>query len=98
MRAQKCIPLVGVKTTLTCTALQTTVSNVRAENGNLRKFGSTFRHGTVFATKKIFISKGSYVYRERAENCIPLVGPKTVLTCKFLQTTTFLVEEYRAAN
>ena len=36
----------------TCTGLQTTPSHVRqyrAENENLRKFGSTFRHGTVFA-------------------------------------------------
>ena len=54
-RVQKCIPLVGAKTTLTCAGLQTTPSHVRRyipENGNLQKFGSTFRHGTVFAPKQ----------------------------------------------
>ena len=38
--------------TYICAGLQTTPSHVsqyRAENGNLRKSGSTFRHGTVFA-------------------------------------------------
>ena len=53
-KVQKCIPLVGAKTTLTCEEQQTTQSHViqyRAENGNLRKSESTFRHGTVFAPK-----------------------------------------------
>ena len=42
-RAQKCILLVGAKTTLTCTGLQTTAvhgGQYRAENGNLRKVES----------------------------------------------------------
>ena len=54
-RAQKCISLVGAKTTPTCTGLQTTVvhgGQYRAENGNLRKFGSTYRHGTMFVPKQ----------------------------------------------
>ena len=54
-RVQKCIPLVGAKTTLTSAGLQTTTSQVsqyRDENGNLQKSGSTFRHGTVFAPKQ----------------------------------------------
>ena len=33
-----------------------------AENGKLRKLGRTYRHGTVFATYKIFMPKGSYGY------------------------------------
>ena len=52
---QKCIPLVGAKTALTCAGRQTTpsqVSQYRAENGNLWKSGSTFRHGSVFAPKQ----------------------------------------------
>ena len=54
-RVQKCIPLVGAKTALTSAGRQTTpscVSQYRAENGNLKKSGSTFRHGTVFAPKQ----------------------------------------------
>ena len=45
-RVQKCISLVSAKTELPCAGWPTTPSHVsqhRAENGNLRKFGSTFR-------------------------------------------------------
>ena len=59
-RVKKCIPLVGVKTGLTCTRRQTTPSHVsqyRAENGNLRKSGCTFRHGTVFTLKECLYPK-----------------------------------------
>ena len=51
---QKCIPLVGAKTALTCAVQQTTPSHVsqyKAENGNFRKSGSTFLHGTVLAPR-----------------------------------------------
>ena len=61
-RVQKCIPLVGAKTALTCAGRQTTPSHVseyRAENGNLRKSGSTFRHGTAFAPKECLHQKKS---------------------------------------
>ena len=61
-RAQECISLVGTKTALTCMGLQTIAvhgGQYRAENGNLRKFGSTYRHGTVFPLKAMLISKGS---------------------------------------
>ena len=54
-RVQNCIPLDSAKTSLTCGGLQTTpfqVSQYRSENGNLRKSGSTFSHGTVFAPKQ----------------------------------------------
>ena len=59
-RVQKCILLVGAKTALACAGLQTTPSDVsqyRAENGNLKKSGSTFRHGTVFAPKQCLYQK-----------------------------------------
>ena len=59
-RVQKYIPLVGAKTVLTCVGRQTTqyrVSQFRAENGGLRKCGSTFRHGTVFALKQCLYQK-----------------------------------------
>ena len=59
-RAQKCIPLVGAKTVLTCTSLQTTAvlgGEYRAENENLRIFGSTYRHGTMFVPKQCLYEK-----------------------------------------
>ena len=59
-RVNKCTPLVGVKTVLTCAGLQTTPvhgRHYRAENGNLRKFGSTNRHRTVFAPKQCLYQK-----------------------------------------
>ena len=54
-RAQKCIPLVGAKSALTCVGPQTTPSHVKeymAENRNLGKSGTTFRHGELFAPKQ----------------------------------------------
>ena len=59
-RVQKCIPLVGTKTALTCAGMQTTTSRVRrykAENGNFWKFWSTFHHGTMFAPKQFLYQK-----------------------------------------
>ena len=59
-RVHKCILLVGAKTLLTCVGLQTTpsqVSQYRAEDGNLRNSGSTFRRGTVFAPKQCWYPK-----------------------------------------
>ena len=44
----------------TCAYRQTTPSHVsqyKVENENLRKFGSTFRHGTVFAPKECLYQK-----------------------------------------
>ena len=73
-RVQKCILTVGAKTSLTCGGLQTTpsqVSQYRAENGNLRKSGSTFSYGTVFAPKQCLYQKKatpSHVSQYRAEN------------------------------
>ena len=59
-RVQKCIPLFGAKTSLTCAGLQMTLSQVsqyRAENGNFRKSGSTISHGTVCAPKQCLYQK-----------------------------------------
>ena len=59
-REQKCIPLVGGENPLTCAGQQTTPSHggrYRAENGDLRKFGSTYRHGTVLAPRQCLHQK-----------------------------------------
>ena len=59
-RAQKCIPLVGTKSTPICAGPQSTPSHVRryrAENRNLGKSWPTFRHGVVFAPKQSLYQK-----------------------------------------
>ena len=61
-RDQKCIRLVGAKTSLTCVGRQTTPSQgrrYRAENGNLRKFGRIYRVGTLFALRQYLHQKGA---------------------------------------
>ena len=59
-RDQKCIFLVGAKTPLTCAVHQTTPpqsSRYRAENGNMRKLGWTYRHGTEFGPREYLYQK-----------------------------------------
>ena len=59
-RVQKCIPVVGAKTPLTCADLQTTSSQrsrYRPDNGNLLKLGWTYRYGTVFAPRQFLYQK-----------------------------------------
>ena len=53
-RAHKCISLVGAKSPLTCAGRQSTVCQGRQHrggNGNFRKLGCIYRHGTVFASR-----------------------------------------------
>ena len=59
-RDQKCSPLVGAITPLTCAGRQITPSRKRqhwAQKGKLRKLGRTYRHGTVFAPRKYLYQK-----------------------------------------
>ena len=80
-RAQKFIPLVGAKSALTCAGPQTTpspVSQYRAENGNLEKFGSTYRHSAVFAPKQCLSQKEA-----RAMKC-----PQMYSSSRFKQCTS----------
>ena len=59
-RAQKCISLVGAKSPLTCVGRQSTVCQKRqymGGNGNLRKLGWTYRHGTMFAPRQYLHQK-----------------------------------------
>ena len=59
-RDQKCIPLVGAITPLTCTGHQSTQSRgrkYRSQEGKLRKLGRTYRHGTVFEPRKYLLQE-----------------------------------------
>ena len=59
-RDQKCIPLVGAITRLTCAGRHNTPSQgrqYRAQNGKFGKLGRTYGHGTVFARRKHLYQK-----------------------------------------
>ena len=59
-RDQKCIPLVGAITPLTCAGRQSTSSRGRqymAQNGKLGKLGRKNGNGTVFALRKYLYQK-----------------------------------------
>ena len=84
-RDRKCISLVGVKTPFTFAGRQSTPSEVRqyrAEKGNLRKFGWTYRHGIVFAPRQyLYLKEATGVERpemyfpSRCKNPTHLGGP-----------------------
>ena len=80
-RDQKHIPLVSAKIACRCAGRQTNQtqgSRYRAENGNLRKLGWTYRHGTVFAPKQyLYVNKATGM--ERPEMYFP--GRCENLTC-----------------
>ena len=62
----------------------------RADIGNLRNLGSTYRHGTVFAPKQcLYMKRKLWVWR--AQKCNFLVGARTVPTSTDLQTTPFML-------
>ena len=70
-RDQKCIPLEGAKTPLTCAGRETTPSQgrrYRAENGNLRKFRRIHRLRTVCAPRQ-YIYQKTVMGMERPEMC-----------------------------
>ena len=74
-RCQKCIPLVGAKTVLICTGLQTTpfhAGQCKDENRNLRKFGSPIGMVPCLHQSNVYISRKLRVWR--AQKCAPLLG------------------------
>ena len=56
-RVQKCTPLVGAKTALTCAGLKTISVWCEAVMARERKFRATFSHGTVFAPQQCLYGK-----------------------------------------
>ena len=94
-RDQKCIPLVGAITPLTCAGPQNTPPRgrqYRAQNGKLRKLGRTYLHGQ----GNIYTKRKLRVWRD--QKCIPLVGAITPLTCAGPQNTPPRGRQYRAQN
>ena len=95
-RDQKCIPLVGAITTLTCAGRQNTPSRRRqnrAKKGKFAKLGSTYGHGTVFPPRKYLCQKEA---TGMETEYIQLVGAITTLTCAVRHNTPSRGRQYRA--
>ena len=101
LRGQKCIPLVGAITPLTCAGRQNTRSRrrqYRAQNGKLGKLGwnlaiimePCLHQGNIYTKRKL------RVWRDQKR--IPLVGAITPLTCAGRQNTPSQGRQYRAKN
>ena len=87
-RDQKCIPLVGAITALTCAGRQNTqcrLMRYRAKTGKLRKLGRTYRHGTSLHQGNIYTKRKLRALRD--QKCILLVCAITQLTCVGRQST-----------
>ena len=98
-RDQKCTPLVGAITPLTCAGPQNTPPRgrqYRAQNGKLRKLGRTYLLGTVLAPRK-YLHQKEATGMERPE-MYSLVGAITPLTCAGPQNTPPRGRQYRAEN
>ena len=100
-RDQKCIPLVGAITPLTCAGPQNTPPRgrqYRAQNGKLLKLGRTgsismvpcLHQGNIYTKRKL------RVWRD--QKCTPLVGAITPLTCAGPQNTPPRGRQCRAQN
>ena len=97
-RAQKYIPLASAETPLTCVGLQTTRSHggqYRAENGNLRKLGWTFHHGTMFAPSQCLYQKEG-TGMESPEMCSTSRWRNSTYLCGYRKTTPSDGGRYRA--
>ena len=96
---QKCIPLVGAKTILTCARRQNTPSRFRryrAQNRKLRNFDGPMAMVSCFHQGNIYTKRKRRVRRD--QKCIPLVGTKSILTCAGRENTPFGGRRYWAQN
>ena len=98
-RVQKCILLVGAKTSLACAGLQTTPSQVASIGPRTEICGNS---GLPFSMVPFLHQSNVCIKRKlrvwRVQKCIPLVGAKPSLTCAGQQTTPSHVNEYSAEN
>ena len=82
-RVQKCIPLVGAETQLTCAGQQTTPSHgggIWPRMETWVNWGGTYRHGTMFAPKIYLYPKEATVI-ERTEMYCPSQCRNTTSLC-----------------
>ena len=99
-RDEKCIPLVGAKTPVTCAGRQNTPSRGRQYRcPRTESWGNWDRHMAMVPN----LNKGNtYSKRKlrvwRDQKCIPLVGAITPLTCAGRHNTPSRKRQYRAQN
>ena len=78
-RAQKCIALIGAETVLTSAGPQTTPfhgGQYRDGNGNFRKLGPTYRHGTTFPQEEcLYQMEGTGMENPKMYSSIPWKNP-----------------------
>ena len=99
LTVQKWIPLVRENTALTYVGRQTSpsyVSQYRAQNGNLRKSGSTFRHGTVFAPKQYSYQREATGMKSQKMHSSGQCKNRIYLC--WTETTKSHVSQYKAEN
>ena len=96
-RDQKCIPLLGAITPLTCAGRQSNPSRGRqdrAQNGKFGKLGRPMAMVPCLHKGNIYTKRKLRVWR--VQKCIPLVGAITPLTCAVRQSTPSRGRHYRA--
>ena len=98
-RDQKCSPLVGAKTILTCAGRQNTPSRMRRYSTQNRScvicdgpiaMVPCLHQGNIYTKGKL------RVWRD--QKCSPLVGAKTILTCAGRQNTPSRMRRYSTQN
>ena len=97
LRDQKCHPLVGVKTILTCADRQTTTSRGRRIGPRMEscvKWGGPIAMVPCLHLSNIYTKRKLRVWRE--QKCIKLVGAKSIHTCADRQTTQSRGRRHRA--
>ena len=99
-RAQKCIGLVGAEIVLTSAGLQITPfhgGQYRVGNGNMRNFGPSDPHGTVFAAKERLYQKKSMGMKSSKMYC-PSQCRNSTYKCGAAPSPFFYGGQYRVGN
>ena len=99
MECPKIYSLSRLKKPTSCVAMQSTPSHVRryrAENGNLGKFGPTFRHVAVFAPKQCLYEKEARAMESPKMYSLSRCK-KTTFLCGYVNTPSH-VSQYRVEN
>ena len=98
-KEQKCIPLVGAETPLNCSVRQTIPSH---GGGIVPRTETCINWGGPIAMVPCLHQRNINIQRKlrvaRGQECIPLLGAQTPLTCAGQKTTLFHGGRYRAED
>ena len=95
-RDQKCIPLVGAISSLTCAGRQSTQSlgSIGPRKESCVNWNRPFAMVPCLQQGNIYTKRKLQVWRDR--KCSPLVGAKTILTCTGRKSTPSRLMRYKA--